>query len=137
MALNWCRTFAIILALSQQILAEVLVNNGNDTQSVHNHHINSNNSNQHHITNDDLHLLNQPSKSDRTSLASSQQQNNNKYDNATHFLRLEDVLDIFSIEELAINWNSLNHQFHENCSRDMHEYFNGLKMQKIWAVKSE
>lgn len=134
MALNWFRTFAIVLALSQQILAEVLVKIENDTQSVHNHHINSSNNNQHH---DDPHLLNQPSKSDRTSSSTAQHLLNNKYDNATHFLRLEDVLDIFNIEELALNWNNVDHQFHGNCSRDMHEYFYGLRTHKIWAIKSE
>lgn len=157
MALNWFRTFAITLVLSQQILAEVLIKNENNTQSVHHHHIdhNNNSSNQHINTNGDLDLSNQSSKSDRTSLTSSTPSssspsssspsssakhlhiNNNQHYNSTKFLRLEDVLDIFNIEELALIWNNVDKEFHENCSRDMHQYFIGLNMHKIWAVKSK
>lgn len=139
MALNWCRTFAIILILSHHLLAEVLIKNENDTQSVHNSH--HDHSNQQHNNNDSLDSSHASSKSDRTSLPSSTahhlHRNNNNNINATNFLRLEDVLDIFNIADLSLKWNNVNHQFHENCSRDMHEYFNGLQMRRIWAAKSE
>lgn len=58
-------------------------------------------------------------------------------DNLTSFLRLEDVLRVFDIMELARKWHSIKNEFKPQCRTDMTDYFNGLKQHSIWATKSE
>lgn len=58
-------------------------------------------------------------------------------DNLTNFLRLEDVLRVFDIVELARKWHSIKNEFKPQCRIDMTDYFHGLKQHSIWATKSE
>lgn len=58
-------------------------------------------------------------------------------DNLTSFLRLEDVLRVFDIVELARKWHSIKNEFKPQCRTDMTDYFHGLKQHSIWATKSE
>lgn len=62
---------------------------------------------------------------------------NNSSDNLTIFLRLEDVLKVFDIVELARKWHSIKNEFKPLCRTDMTDYFHGLKQHNIWATKSE
>lgn len=58
-------------------------------------------------------------------------------DNLTSFLRLEDVLRVFDIMELAKKWHLIKNEFKPQCRTDMIDYFNGLRQHSIWATKSE
>lgn len=58
-------------------------------------------------------------------------------DNLTSFLRLEDVLRVFDIIELAKKWHSIKNEFKLQCKTDMTDYFHGLKQHSIWATKSK
>lgn len=60
-----------------------------------------------------------------------------EHHNFTNLLRLSNVLNVFSIEELANVWIRHEHEFSANCSRNMREYFHGLQRGNLWAVKSE
>lgn len=62
---------------------------------------------------------------------------NNSSVNLTNFLRLEDVLKVFDIVELARKWHSIKNEFKSLCRTDMTDYFYGLKQHSIWATKSE
>lgn len=52
-------------------------------------------------------------------------------------LRLKDMLNIFDVQQLAANWNSLRSEISANCSNDMRSYFEGLKGGALWAAKSK
>lgn len=58
-------------------------------------------------------------------------------DNLTSFLRLEDVLRVFDIVELAKKWHLIKNEFKPQCRTDMVDYFHGLKQYSIWATKSK
>lgn len=58
-------------------------------------------------------------------------------DNITTFLRLEDVLRVFDLSELAGKWPNINGELNEQCSNDMSEYFHGLRQHNLWATKSK
>lgn len=58
-------------------------------------------------------------------------------DNLTSFLRLEDVLRVFDILELARKWHLIKNEFEPLCKTDMTDYFHGLRQHSIWATKSE
>lgn len=57
--------------------------------------------------------------------------------NYKQMLRIKDVLDIFSITNLAENWSTLKSKFTNNCSEDMTQYFNGMNTGRMWAAKSK
>lgn len=57
--------------------------------------------------------------------------------NYKNMLRIKDVLDVFSITNLAENWNTLRSEFTSNCSEDMTHYFNGMSIGRMWAAKSK
>lgn len=54
-----------------------------------------------------------------------------------NMLRIKEILDVFSITNLAENWNKLRSEFTSNCSEDMTHYFNGMSIGRIWAAKSK
>lgn len=58
-------------------------------------------------------------------------------DNFTDLVRLEDVLTVFDLNELAAKWSTIQHDFQPKCRQDMTEYFRGLQMHNIWATKSK
>lgn len=58
-------------------------------------------------------------------------------DNFTNLLRLEDVLMVFDIDELAAKWMKIQHEFKTECAQDMTEMFRGLQQHKLWAIKSK
>lgn len=58
-------------------------------------------------------------------------------DNFTNLLRLEDVLMVFDIDELAAKWTKNQHEFKSECAQDMTELFRGLQQHKLWAIKSK
>lgn len=57
--------------------------------------------------------------------------------NYQKMLRIRDVLDLFSITNLAENWSTLKSEFTNNCSEDMTHYFNGMSIGRMWAAKSK
>lgn len=57
--------------------------------------------------------------------------------NYKNMLRIREILDVFSISNLAENWNTLRSEFTSNCSEDMTHYFNGMSIGRIWAAKSK
>lgn len=57
--------------------------------------------------------------------------------NFTRLIRLEDVLTVFDLNELAYKWPNIKNQFKSNCANDMTEYFQGLRQHKSWAIKSK
>lgn len=58
-------------------------------------------------------------------------------ENFTNIIRLENVLVVFDLNELATNWPKIRHELRSNCQHDMNEYFRGLQQHKIWAIKSK
>lgn len=58
-------------------------------------------------------------------------------DNFTNIVRLEDVLVIFDLNEIATNWPKIRHDLRSTCQHDMNEYFRGLQQHKMWAIKSK
>lgn len=58
-------------------------------------------------------------------------------DNFTHLVRLEDVLMVFDLNQLAAKWLKIQHEFKSECANDMTEYFRGLQQHKMWAIKSK
>ncbi|XP_055326560.1 nose resistant to fluoxetine protein 6 [Sitodiplosis mosellana] len=58
-------------------------------------------------------------------------------DNFTHLVRLQDVLTVFDLNELAAKWSKIQHEFKSKCVHDMTEYFRGLQHHKMWAIKMD
>lgn len=58
-------------------------------------------------------------------------------ENFTNLVRLEDVLVIFDLNEIAANWPKVRHDLRSNCQLDMNEYLRGLQQHKMWAIKSK
>lgn len=58
-------------------------------------------------------------------------------DNFTQLMRLQDVLMVFDLNELAAKWAKIHHEFKSECAHDMTEYFRGLQQHKMWAIKSK
>lgn len=58
-------------------------------------------------------------------------------DNFTQIVRLEDVLMMFDLKELAAKWATVRKQLRLECQQDMTEYFRGLQEHRMWAVKSK
>jgi peptidoglycan/LPS O-acetylase OafA/YrhL len=56
------------------------------------------------------------------------------FDNLT---RIDDVLNLFSIDELGRQWVKVSSRLSSICAHNMLEYFNGLENRKIWAVKMD
>ncbi|XP_053691463.1 O-acyltransferase like protein [Sabethes cyaneus] len=50
---------------------------------------------------------------------------------------LDDLLDVFDIRSIGLNWNNVYKLLTSNCSRDMKEYLHGLQAGKIWAIKMD
>lgn len=58
-------------------------------------------------------------------------------ENFTNMVRLEDVLVIFDLNEIAANWPKIRHDLRSNCQHDMQAYLRGLQQHKMWAIKSK
>lgn len=58
-------------------------------------------------------------------------------DNFTNLVRLEDVLMVFDVNQLATKWPKIKHELKSECAQDMTEYFRGLQQHKMWATKSK
>lgn len=58
--------------------------------------------------------------------------------NLTNVLRLENVLEVFDIREVAKLWERQStDQFTTECANDMHAYLHGLHERSLWATKSK
>lgn len=57
--------------------------------------------------------------------------------NLNSTLRLENVLEVFNLRDLATLWPNATGKFSSVCTTDMNEYFYGLQQRQIWATKSE
>lgn len=58
--------------------------------------------------------------------------------NLTNVLRLENVLEVFDIREVAKLWErGSTDQFTTECASDMHAYLHGLQQRNLWATKSK
>lgn len=58
-------------------------------------------------------------------------------DNFSSIVRLEDVLVIFDLKEIAASWPKIRHELRSSCQHDMNEYLRGLQQHKMWAIKSK
>lgn len=58
-------------------------------------------------------------------------------DNFTDLVRLQDVLMVFDLHEIAAKWTKIQHEFKSDCRQSMTEYFRGLQQHKMWAIKSK
>lgn len=58
-------------------------------------------------------------------------------DNFTSIVRLQDVLRVFDITELARKWHVIKGDFKSQCTTDMTKYLRGLKHHNLWATKSK
>lgn len=58
--------------------------------------------------------------------------------NLTNVLRLENVLEVFNIRDVAKLWEQqATDQFTIECANDMRAYLHGLQQRKLWATKSK
>ncbi|XP_031635860.1 O-acyltransferase like protein [Contarinia nasturtii] len=58
-------------------------------------------------------------------------------ENFTNLMRLEDVLMVFDLKELAAKWSKIQPEFKSDCAQNMIEYFRGLQQHKLWAIKMD
>lgn len=58
-------------------------------------------------------------------------------ENFTDLLRLEDVLMVFDLKQLANKWSHVKDALQPGCSTQMTNYFRGLQQRKLWAIKSK
>lgn len=56
--------------------------------------------------------------------------------NFTNLIRINELLDVFNIENVGASWASIQGHLNANCSRDMTDYFQGLQDGDVWAIKS-
>lgn len=56
------------------------------------------------------------------------------YDNLT---RIEDVLELFSMDVIGSQWKSIYSRLSHHCANDMVAYLSGLEKKEIWAIKSK
>lgn len=56
------------------------------------------------------------------------------YDNLT---RIEDVLDLFSMDVIGSQWKAIYSRLSQHCANDMIAYLSGLEKKEIWAIKSK
>lgn len=58
--------------------------------------------------------------------------------NLTSVLRLENVLEVFNIRDVARLWEQqATDQITTECANDMHAYLHGLQQHQLWATKSK
>lgn len=58
--------------------------------------------------------------------------------NLTSVLRLENVLEVFNIRDVAKLWEQhATDQITAECANDMHAYLHGLQQHQLWATKSK
>lgn len=58
--------------------------------------------------------------------------------NLTNVLRLENVLEVFNIRDVAKLWEQhATDQITTGCANDMHAYLHGLQQLHLWATKSK
>lgn len=58
--------------------------------------------------------------------------------NLTDVLRLENVLEVFNIRDVAKLWEQqATDQFTTECANDMRAYLHGLQQRNLWATKSK
>lgn len=58
--------------------------------------------------------------------------------NLTNVLRLENVLEVFNIRDVAKLWEQhATDQITTECANDMHAYLHGLQQHQLWATKSK
>lgn len=56
------------------------------------------------------------------------------YDNLT---RIEDVLELFSVDVIGSQWKTIYSRLSHHCANDMVAYLSGLEKKEIWAIKSK
>lgn len=57
--------------------------------------------------------------------------------NFYNLTRIEDLLDLFSMNEIGAQWKQIHDKVNPICARNMIEYLSGLEQRTIWAIKSE
>lgn len=57
--------------------------------------------------------------------------------NFSSIVRINEILNIFSIQEIGYQWSKINGKISDACSRDMMEYLKGLENGDVWAMKSK
>ena len=57
--------------------------------------------------------------------------------NVTNLKRVSEILNVFSVENIGINWNTIESKLNSNCSKDLLEYLDALQKGRIWSLKSE
>lgn len=56
------------------------------------------------------------------------------YENLT---RIEDVLELFSVDVIGSQWKTIYSRLSHHCANDMVAYLSGLEKKEIWAIKSK
>ena len=57
--------------------------------------------------------------------------------NYANLTRIEDILELFSVEVIGSQWKQIYSKLNSNCANDMMEYLSGLEEKEIWAIKSK
>lgn len=60
----------------------------------------------------------------------------NEGKNYTNLIRINELLDVFNIQNVGASWSIIRGLLGNNCSRDMIDYFQGLQDGDVWAIKS-
>lgn len=57
--------------------------------------------------------------------------------NFYNLTRIEDLLDLYNINEIGAQWKQIHDKVNPICAQNMMEYLDGLEQRTIWAIKSE
>lgn len=57
--------------------------------------------------------------------------------NFYNLTRIEDLLDLFNMNEIGAQWKQIHDKVNPICAQNMMEYLSGLEKRTIWAIKSE
>lgn len=56
------------------------------------------------------------------------------FDNLT---RIEDILDLISLQVIGSQWKHIHSRLNANCAHDMTAYLSGFEEKEMWAIKSK
>lgn len=72
-----------------------------------------------------------------TNSENSESKNNDLVQNFYNLTRIEDLLDLFNMNEIGAQWKQIHDNVNPICAQNMMEYLSGLEKRTIWAIKSE
>lgn len=62
---------------------------------------------------------------------------NNLIENFENITRIEQILTVFDLNQIAAKWTSVHKTLNQKCRNEMMEYLEGVRNRKIWAMKSK